>query len=156
LSRFAPDHQRAGACYRAGQGPVEEKAHRWRCKTHDETGPKNSALSAAGASSDAGWCRVSRRRAQPMWLLRRIFLVNEERGFMGKQIRIGIVGYGNLGRGVEAAIAKNPDMTLAGIFTRRAPADLKPLFAQTPVHAMASLEEFQQTIDVLIDRKSVV
>ncbi|WP_251837545.1 diaminopimelate dehydrogenase [Serpens gallinarum] len=76
--------------------------------------------------------------------------MNEERGFMGKQIRIGIVGYGNLGRGVEAAIAKNPDMTLAGIFTRRAPADLKPLFAQTPVHAMASLNEFQQTIDVLI------
>ena len=31
---------------------------------------------------------------------------------MGKQIRIGIAGYGNLGRGVEAAIAKNPDMTL--------------------------------------------
>ena len=31
--------------------------------------------------------------------------------------RIGIVGYGNLGRGVEAAIAKNPDMAIAGIFT---------------------------------------
>ena len=43
---------------------------------------------------------------------------------MGNQIRIGIAGYGNLGRGVEAAVAKNPDMVLAGIFTRRAPQDL--------------------------------
>ena len=40
---------------------------------------------------------------------------------MSTQIRIGIAGYGNLGRGVEAALAKNPDMQLVGIFTRRAP-----------------------------------
>ncbi len=69
---------------------------------------------------------------------------------MSKQIRIGIAGYGNLGRGVEAAIAKNPDMTLVGIFTRRAPADLVPLGPRTPVYAMDTLAEHQQSIDVLI------
>ena len=69
---------------------------------------------------------------------------------MGKQIRIGIAGYGNLGRGVEAAIAKNPDMTLVGIFTRRSPESLTPLFAQTPVHAIAELPAFTDAIDVLI------
>ena len=47
-------------------------------------------------------------------------------------VRVGIVGYGNLGRGVEAAIAKNPDMQLVGIYTRRDPAQLKPLHAGTP------------------------
>ena len=36
-------------------------------------------------------------------------------------IRIGILGYGNLGRGVECAIRQNPDMELAAVFTRRAP-----------------------------------
>ncbi|WP_312255920.1 diaminopimelate dehydrogenase [Stutzerimonas nitrititolerans] len=69
---------------------------------------------------------------------------------MSKQIRIGIAGYGNLGRGVEAAIAKNPDMTLVGIFTRRAPADLVPLGPRTPVYAMDALAEHRQAIDVLI------
>ena len=39
--------------------------------------------------------------------------------------RIGIVGYGNLGRGVEMAIAQNPDMELAGVFTRRDPSSVK-------------------------------
>lgn len=65
-------------------------------------------------------------------------------------IRIGIVGYGNLGRGVEAAIAKNPDMTIAGIYTRRDPAQLKPLGAGVPVHGMDSLPGHKGRIDVLI------
>ena len=38
-------------------------------------------------------------------------------------IRIGILGYGNLGRGVECAIKQNPDMELAAVFTRRDPGD---------------------------------
>ena len=42
---------------------------------------------------------------------------------MGK-IRIGIVGYGNIGRGVEKAIARNEDMELAAVFTRRDPASV--------------------------------
>lgn len=40
-------------------------------------------------------------------------------------IRIGILGYGNLGRGVESAIRQNPDMELKAVFTRRAPETLK-------------------------------
>ncbi|RGE42321.1 diaminopimelate dehydrogenase [Comamonas testosteroni] len=65
-------------------------------------------------------------------------------------IRIGIVGYGNLGRGVEAAIAKNPDMQLVGIYTRRDPAQLKPLNVGTPVHAMDSLLSHKGQVDVLV------
>ncbi|MDU7588648.1 MAG: diaminopimelate dehydrogenase [Acidovorax sp.] len=64
--------------------------------------------------------------------------------------RIGIVGYGNLGRGVEAAIAKNPDMAIAGIFTRRDPAQLQPLGASVPVHGMDSLLRHKGAIDVLV------
>ena len=42
-------------------------------------------------------------------------------------IRIGIMGYGNLGRGIECAIRQNPDLELAAIFTRRAPETLSVL-----------------------------
>ncbi|MBP8092082.1 MAG: diaminopimelate dehydrogenase, partial [Giesbergeria sp.] len=65
-------------------------------------------------------------------------------------IRIGIAGHGNLGRGVEASIARNPDMALVGIFTRRVPDQLVPLNAATPVHAMDALAQFEDRIDVLI------
>lgn len=65
-------------------------------------------------------------------------------------IRIGIIGYGNLGRGVEAAIPQNPDMQLAGIYTRRDPAQLKPLIAGTAVHAMDALPDHREQLDVLI------
>lgn len=64
--------------------------------------------------------------------------------------RIGIVGYGNLGRGVEAAITKNPNMAIAGIFTRRDPAQLQPLGASVPVHGMDSLLRHKGAIDVLV------
>lgn len=69
---------------------------------------------------------------------------------MTQSIRIGIVGYGNLGRGVETAIAKNPDMTLIGVFTRRDPDSVETLSATTPVFSMSQLSEFQDTIDVMI------
>lgn len=65
-------------------------------------------------------------------------------------IRVGIVGYGNLGRGVEAAIAKNPDMQLAGIYTRRDPATLQSLYAGAPVFAMDDLLGHKGQIDVLV------
>ena len=65
------------------------------------------------------------------------------------KIRIGIVGYGNLGRGVECAIKQNPDMELAGIFTRRDPAAIKPLTPGAKVLSVSVLEE-KQDIDVLI------
>ncbi|NLA50696.1 MAG: diaminopimelate dehydrogenase [Alcaligenaceae bacterium] len=69
---------------------------------------------------------------------------------MTQSIRIGIVGYGNLGRGVETAIQKNPDMSLVGVFTRRAPEQLKTVDEQTQVFAIADLPSFQDKIDVLI------
>ena len=45
-------------------------------------------------------------------------------------IRIGILGYGNLGRGVECAIKHNPDLELVAVFTRRAPETVKSLQRQ--------------------------
>lgn len=69
---------------------------------------------------------------------------------MTTRIRIGIAGYGNLGRGVEAAVAKNPDMALVGVFTRRAPEALAPLLPDTRSYSMASLATFRDAIDVLI------
>ena len=64
-------------------------------------------------------------------------------------IRIGIYGYGNLGRGVELAIKQNPDVTAVGVFTRRAPESVK---TQTgiPVYAASELESKRNEIDVLI------
>lgn len=69
---------------------------------------------------------------------------------MQTPIRIGIAGYGNLGRGVETAIQKNPDLTLVGIFTRRSPETVSPCFPATAVFHMDSLADFQDKIDVLI------
>lgn len=65
-------------------------------------------------------------------------------------IRLGIVGYGNLGRGVEAAVALNPDLVVAGIYTRRAPEQLKPQHAGTPVFHMDELAKHRDRIDVLV------
>lgn len=69
---------------------------------------------------------------------------------MQHSIRIGIAGYGNLGRGVETAIQKNPDLQLVGIFTRRAPETVSPCFTETKVFHMDALVDFQNQIDVLI------
>ena len=65
-------------------------------------------------------------------------------------IRIGIFGYGNLGRGVEAAIRQNPDMTLAAVFTRRDPAALTIATAGVPVVAAADVAAWTDRIDVMI------
>lgn len=69
---------------------------------------------------------------------------------MNQKIRIGIVGYGNLGRGVEVAIGQNPDMSLAGIFTRRDPATVRPLGAGVPVQPLQRIDAFADGIDVLV------
>ena len=69
---------------------------------------------------------------------------------MGEKIRIGIAGYGNLGRGVEAAIAQSADMELVGVFTRRSPEDIKLSSVGVSVHPLAAIEDFKQKIDVLI------
>ena len=65
-------------------------------------------------------------------------------------IRIGVVGYGNLGRGVEASVAHNPDMQIVGIYTRRDPAQLKPSNPATPVYHMDELPNHVGQVDVLI------
>ena len=64
-------------------------------------------------------------------------------------IRIGILGYGNLGRGVELAIQHCPDMELAGVFTRRDPASLKTVTG-AKVYSMEQAETMQDDIDVMI------
>ncbi|SMB24225.1 Meso-diaminopimelate D-dehydrogenase [Sterolibacterium denitrificans] len=69
---------------------------------------------------------------------------------MSDRIRIGIAGYGNLGRGVELALAQAPDMALAAVFTRRDPGALKLQSAGVPVHGMDGIADFTADIDVLI------
>ena len=70
---------------------------------------------------------------------------------MSGKIRIGICGYGNLGRGVESEIAKNPDMELAAVFTRRAPAGSLRIKADVPVaHAGEAAAMWKGRIDVMI------
>ena len=57
--------------------------------------------------------------------------------------RIGIVGYGNLGRGVELAVSLQEDMELVGVFTRRDPATVTTAHEGTPVRSMDTLEQMQ-------------
>ncbi len=64
-------------------------------------------------------------------------------------INVGIVGYGNLGRGVEKALKFAPDMNCFGVFTRRNPSDLKTLY-DLPVFSVEDLPSFKGKIDVLI------
>lgn len=65
-------------------------------------------------------------------------------------IRIGILGYGNLGRGVEAAVMQNPDMELAGVFTRRDPESVAIRTPGVSVFGLDALEQKTEDIDVLI------
>lgn len=65
-------------------------------------------------------------------------------------MKIGILGYGNLGRGVELAVAQNPDMELAAVFTRRNPDDVKILTNGVPVLPIDKAKEMKDEIDVLI------
>jgi len=62
-------------------------------------------------------------------------------------LRVGIVGYGNLGKGVEKAIKQNPDMELMAIFTRRPPASIG---SKAKVVSMDHLENYQNDIDVMV------
>lgn len=66
------------------------------------------------------------------------------------KIRIGILGYGNLGRGVESGLRQNPDMELAGIFTRRNPKDVETLFEKEKIYLLDQALEMQEQIDVMI------
>lgn len=64
--------------------------------------------------------------------------------------RIGILGYGNLGRGVECAIRQNADMELAAVFTRRNPADVSILTDKAAVCNIADTAQWKDKIDVMI------
>ncbi|MBQ9104632.1 MAG: diaminopimelate dehydrogenase [Mailhella sp.] len=66
------------------------------------------------------------------------------------KIRIGIVGYGNLGRGVELAVAANPDQELVAVFSRRDPASVKLVTAGVPVCPLAEVEAWKGKIDVMV------
>ena len=65
-------------------------------------------------------------------------------------IRIGILGYGNLGRGVECAIKHNPDTELVAVFTRRDPETVKILTETAKVYSVKDAEKLRDEIDVLI------
>ncbi|WP_339199280.1 diaminopimelate dehydrogenase [Solibacillus sp. FSL R5-0449] len=66
------------------------------------------------------------------------------------KIRIGIVGYGNLGRGVEAAIGQNADMELVAVFTRRDPATVAIKSPNVPVYLVDEAPKYKEQIDVMI------
>ena len=65
-------------------------------------------------------------------------------------IRIGIMGYGNLGRGIECAVKNNPDMELAAVFTRRDPASVKILTEGVSVYHADEAKDHADEVDVLI------
>ena len=65
-------------------------------------------------------------------------------------IRIGILGYGNLGRGVECAVMQNPDMELRAVFTRRKPEELSVWSKTAKVCSVSELESWKDELDVLI------
>lgn len=65
-------------------------------------------------------------------------------------MKVGILGYGNLGKGVESAIRQNDDMELACIFTRRDPASIRPVTEGTAVYSVDDIEKMQGSIDVLV------
>ncbi|MCI7739766.1 MAG: diaminopimelate dehydrogenase [Lachnospiraceae bacterium] len=66
------------------------------------------------------------------------------------KIRIGIIGYGNIGRGVEAAIRHNADCELAGVFTRRDPSTVKITTEGGKVYSVNDLSSMKDAIDVCI------
>ena len=65
-------------------------------------------------------------------------------------MKIGIIGYGNLGRGVECAIKENPDTQLVAVFTRRDPAKVKIQTPNVPVLNVAEVKDWVGKIDVMI------
>jgi diaminopimelate dehydrogenase len=67
-----------------------------------------------------------------------------------QKIRLGIAGYGNVGRGVEYAISQNNDMELVAIFTRRNPDEITPVTAGVKVYKLEEAEKHNHAIDVLM------
>ena len=66
------------------------------------------------------------------------------------KIRLGIAGYGNVGRGAEYAIQQNDDMELVAVFTRRNPNDIKTVNNNVKVYNIAEVEKYTKDIDVML------
>jgi diaminopimelate dehydrogenase len=66
---------------------------------------------------------------------------------MSEKIKIGIIGYGNIGKGVELAIKQNPDLELEAIFTRRNP---EKIHTSSKIMSISELKNYKGIIDVLI------
>ncbi|MBQ7043526.1 MAG: diaminopimelate dehydrogenase [Clostridia bacterium] len=66
-------------------------------------------------------------------------------------IRIGIAGYGNLGKGVEAAVKNNPDMELVAVFSRRDPDSVKIKTEGVKVYPYEKIADYKNDIDVIIN-----
>ena len=65
-------------------------------------------------------------------------------------MKVGILGYGNLGRGVESAIRQNDDMELTCIITRRDPKSITPATEGVKVYSVDEIEDLKDQIDVLV------
>ncbi|MBM7567550.1 diaminopimelate dehydrogenase [Paenibacillus sacheonensis] len=69
---------------------------------------------------------------------------------MQQSIKLGIVGYGNLGKGVRKAIGQNPDMELVAVFTRRTPSELASGSEGVKFEHISAAEQYKGIIDVMI------
>ena len=67
-----------------------------------------------------------------------------------KKIKIGICGYGNLGKGVELALNNNDDMELVAVFTRRNPKEIKANLKSTKIVSINEIKNYKNKIDVMI------
>src|SRR5690625_3446607 len=66
------------------------------------------------------------------------------------KIKVGIAGYGNLGRGVERALRQNEDMKLVAVFSRRDPSQVELEDKSVKVVSMDDIASYKENIDVLI------
>ena len=64
-------------------------------------------------------------------------------------VRAAIVGYGNLGKGVEYALKQNGDFVLSAIFTRRNPSEIKPLDSKTKADSVDNILKYKGKLDLL-------
>lgn len=65
-------------------------------------------------------------------------------------MKIAILGYGNLGKGIECAVKQNPDTELVAVFTRRDPSTVKILTEGVPVVNVSEIQNYKDKVDVLI------
>ena len=69
---------------------------------------------------------------------------------MNEKIKVGIVGYGNIGRGAELAVLQSEDMELVGVFTRRDPSSVKTVTPGIKVYSLSDAASMKDKVDVMI------